>query len=105
MLVYIDTRTKRGLRLTSACSPRSTKSKNWSAVTWSQGKLSLGKDKVKQSLLFIDTDRSGKITKQEWMRFMEAEFDRIDKNKSGELNAKELAQSKLRVSHLTSVGK
>jgi hypothetical protein len=39
------------------------------------------------------------------MRFMEAEFDRLHKNKSGELGAKELAQSKLPVSHLTSAEK
>jgi hypothetical protein len=30
---------------------------------------------------------------------MEAEFERLDKDKSGELDVKELAQSKLRVSH------
>jgi hypothetical protein len=43
--------------------------------------------------------------KQEWMKFMEAEFDRLDKNKSGELDAKELAQSKLQVSPFAKVGK
>jgi len=36
---------------------------------------------------------------------MEAEFDRLDKDKNGDLDAKDLAQSKLRVSHFTSVGK
>jgi hypothetical protein len=39
------------------------------------------------------------------MKFMEAEFDRLDKNKSGELDAKELAQSRLRVDPFTNVGK
>jgi hypothetical protein len=39
------------------------------------------------------------------MKFMEAEFDRLDKNKSGELDANELAKSRLRVSHFLSVGK
>ena len=39
------------------------------------------------------------------MKFMEAEFDRLDKAKNGELDVKELTQSKLRVSHFTSVGK
>jgi hypothetical protein len=43
--------------------------------------------------------------KQEWMKFMEAEFDRLDKNKSGELDAKELAQSKLQVSPFCKSGK
>jgi hypothetical protein len=36
---------------------------------------------------------------------MEAEFDRLDKDKNGELDVNELAQSKLRVSHFVSVGK
>jgi hypothetical protein len=35
---------------------------------------------------------------------MEEEFERRDKDKSGELEVKELAQSKFRVSHFTSVG-
>jgi Ca2+-binding EF-hand superfamily protein len=47
----------------------------------------------------MDTDKNGKISKKEFMAFMEAEFERLDKDKSGELDAKELRQSKLRVSH------
>ena len=58
-----------------------------------------------QLLLLIDTDKNGKISKQEWMKFMEAEFDRLDKDKKGQLDAKELEQSKLRVSHPVNVGK
>ena len=34
----------------------------------------------------MDTDQNGKITKQEWMKFMETEFDRFDTKKSGELD-------------------
>jgi len=36
---------------------------------------------------------------------MEAEFDRRDKAKNGQLDVKELAQSQLRVNHFSSVGK
>jgi len=68
-------------------------------------KVALGVDEVKQLLLLMDTDKNGKISKQEYMNFMAAEFDRLDKDKSGELDPKELGQSKLRVSHFTSVGK
>jgi hypothetical protein len=50
-----------------------------------------------------DTGKSGKISKQEWMSFMEAEFNRLDVKKDGELDAKELTQSQLRVSHFGSV--
>src|ERR1700677_715426 len=70
-----------------------------------QDRGALGEEQAKQLLLLIDTDKSGKIYKQEWMRFMEAEFDRLDKAKNGELDVKELTQSTLRVSHFTSVGK
>jgi len=70
-----------------------------------QDKLALGEEQAKQLLLLIDTDKSGKISKQEWMKFMEAEFDRLDKAKNGELDVRELTQSQLRVTHFISVGK
>jgi hypothetical protein len=70
-----------------------------------QDKLALGEEEVKQLMLLIDTEKKGKISKQEWMKFMEAEFDRLDKSKNGELDLQELTQSKLRVSPLVSVGK
>src|ERR1700680_4873394 len=70
-----------------------------------QDKLALGGPEVTQVLLLMDTDKNGNISKQEWMKFMEAEFDRLDKDKKGQLDVKELTQSKLRVSHPVSVGK
>ena len=75
------------------------------AVPKAQDKLALGEPEVKQLLLLIDTDKSGKISKEEWMKFMEAEFDRLDKDKKGQLDVKELTQSNLRVSHPVSMGK
>jgi len=75
------------------------------AVLKAQDKLALGENEVKQLLLLMDTDKSGKISKQEWMKFMEAEFDRRDKHKKGQLDAKDLEQSKLRVSYPVNVGK
>lgn len=69
-----------------------------------QRTLALGEDDVKQLLTLMDTDKNGKISKQEYMNFMSAEFDRLDKDKSGELDAKELAESQLRASR-PSVGK
>lgn len=70
-----------------------------------QDRLALGDNEVRQLMLLIDTNNNGKITKKEWMTFMEAEFDRLDKNKSGELDPKELAASRLQVSHFLSAGK
>jgi EF hand len=75
------------------------------AVPRSQDKLALGEPEVKQLLLLMDTDKSGKISKEEWMKFMESEFDRLDKDKKGQLDIRELEQSKLRVSHPVNVGK
>lgn len=69
-----------------------------------QRAMALGEDEVKQLLLLMDTDKSGKISRQEFMNFMAAEFDRLDKDKSGELDVKELAESRLRVSR-PAVGK
>ncbi len=68
-------------------------------------KLAIGEEEVKQLLLLMDTDKNGKISKHEYMRFMEQEFDRLDVDKSGELDTKELTQSKLRVSHFSHAGK
>ena len=48
---------------------------------------------------------NSQISKQEWMKFMEAEFDRLDKDKSGDLDAKDLKEPQLRVSHYTAAGK
>ena len=70
-----------------------------------QDKLAIGEDEAKQLLRLIDTDKKGKISKQQWMKFMESEFDRLDKSRSGELDVTELMQSKLRVSPFLCVGK
>jgi hypothetical protein len=65
----------------------------------SQDKLALGESDVKQLLLLMDTDKNGRVSKKEYMDFMEAEFDRLDKDKSGDLDVKELTQSSLRPVH------
>jgi hypothetical protein len=75
------------------------------ATPKSQDKPALGENEVKQLLLLMDTDKDGRVSKQEWMTYMEAEFDRLDKAKNGQLAVKEVSQSTLRVSHFSSVGK
>jgi Ca2+-binding EF-hand superfamily protein len=67
-----------------------------------QDKYALGEADVKQLLLLMDTDKNGKISKVEYMNFMAKEFDRLDKDKSGELDPQELTQSRLRASHIFS---
>src|SRR5258708_27172273 len=75
------------------------------AVPKPQDKLAIGEDEAKQLLLLVNTDKKGKVSKQEWTKFMEAEFDRLDKAKTGYLDVKELMQSKLRVSQFSSARK
>jgi Ca2+-binding EF-hand superfamily protein len=58
-------------------------------------KLALGEDEVKKLLLLMDADKNGRISKQEYMSFMEKEFERLDVDKSGDLDVKELTQSSL----------
>ena len=60
-----------------------------------QNTLAIGEDQVRQLLLLMNIDKRGKISKQEFMGFMQAEFERLDKDKTGELDVKELTQSKL----------
>jgi hypothetical protein len=61
-------------------------------------KLGLGESEVKQLLLLMDADRDGRISRKEYMDFMAAEFDRLDKDKNGYLDVKELTDSRLRPS-------
>jgi len=60
---------------------------------------------VTQLLLLMDTDKTGKISKDEWIKFMAAEFDRLDKTKAGELNLRELKESEARPTRIAAVGK
>ena len=60
-------------------------------------KVAAGEREARKMLLLMDTDKSGKVSKQEFMSFMEAEFERLDVNKDGELDVKELTQSQVYV--------
>jgi hypothetical protein len=97
MMVFIVALAATGSLLGTAAAQKATPK--------TQDKLALGEAEVKQLLLLMDADKNGKISKQEFMKFMEAEFERLDKDKSGELDAKELTQSQLRVSHPVEVRK
>src|SRR5579862_4575995 len=68
------------------------------SVPKKQRAIALGENEVRQLLTLMDTDKSGKISKKEFMSFMEAEFDRLDTDKSGELDVKELTRSQVRSS-------
>ena len=63
------------------------------AMPQSPGKAALADEDVKRLLLLMNIDKDGKISKQEWLKFMEAEFDRLDKGKKGELDPKDVLRS------------
>lgn len=64
-----------------------------------QDKLAMGEDDVRHLLPLMDADKNGMVAKQEFMKYMEAEFERLDKNKIGQLNVKELTRSNLSATH------
>ena len=68
-----------------------------------QNKLAMGEDEVRHLLSLMDADENGIVSKHEFMKYMEAQFERLDKKKIGQLNVKELTQSTLSASHF--VGK
>jgi hypothetical protein len=52
-----------------------------------------------QLLQLMDTDKNGKVSKAEFMHFMEAEFDLADKSQGGELDPRELKHLQFMLSH------
>jgi EF hand domain-containing protein len=52
-----------------------------------------------QLLQLMDTDKNGKVSKEEFMKFMEAEFDYADKSKNGQLDPNELRRLVFKVNH------
>ena len=52
--------------------------------------LSAGLTPLAQLLGLMDTDKNGKVSKDEFMHYMEAEFEYADKNHDGELDPVEL---------------
>jgi Ca2+-binding EF-hand superfamily protein len=66
----------------------------WSLLCFSQTQDSavnkLPQNLVRQLLILMDSDQSGQISKEEFMAYMSYEFDKLDTNKSGQLDISEL---------------
>jgi len=65
----------------------------------------VGEAGVKEMLYLMDSDRDGKVSKEEFMGFMHSVFDRLDAGQTGQLDIKELTESKWQRSHFARVGK
>lgn len=55
-------------------------------------KMTIAIENVKQLLMMMEP-KDGKISKEQWMKFMEAEFDRLDTEKKGLVDQTEIRQS------------
>jgi len=75
--------------------PETVVAQSKASVPKPQSALALGEGAVKDLLLLMEPNKNGKISKQEWMRFVGEEFDRLDKDKKGELDAQELHSEQL----------
>lgn len=53
-------------------------------------------DYILKLLLLMEVDKNRKVSKQEFMNFMSAAFDRLDTHHGGELNVNELAGPHMR---------
>jgi hypothetical protein len=51
-------------------------------------KAAIAKDKVKEPLALMDTDKNSKISQQAWMKFMEAEFGSLKSTASYSVNSR-----------------
>jgi sulfatase maturation enzyme AslB (radical SAM superfamily) len=75
---------------TYAVAPSSAQKVN---VPIQQDVVALAQPKVMEVLPLMDTDRNGKIPKKDFMNLMEAVFDRLDKDKKGEVDPRQFRQS------------
>jgi hypothetical protein len=74
-----------GVMLRSAAAQKSSMAKP-------QDKLALGEEQVRQLLPLMNADAYGRVSKQDYMCFMEAEFQRLDKSKNGALDVRALSR-------------
>jgi len=62
------------------------------AVSKQPDRMTIAIENVKQLLLVMEP-KNGKVSKEQWMKFMEAEFDRLDTEKKGVVDQMEIRQS------------
>lgn len=84
---------------------RAAAQKSMTTPTEQKGEIVAGEAAAKQLLLLMDRDKDGRVSKKEWMTFMEEEFDRLDTNHDGYVNAKDLEKAQIQPVPFYRVGK
>ena len=84
-----------GVMLGTAVQRQSTGSPK-QVVSSKETRVEAGEEYAKKLLALMDADKNGKVSKQEFMSFMEKEFDRLDTKKDGQLDVKELTKLRVR---------
>ncbi len=72
--------------------PQTTTSPNPPSTLPAESRQAATEEYLKKLLLLMDTDKSGRVSKKEWMDFMSKQFDLLDTNHDGQLDVKELAR-------------
>jgi hypothetical protein len=75
-----------GIFLTTAAAQKAS-------VPRAQDRLTMGEEPTKELLQVISANGRDVVTKQEYMKFAEAEFDRLDKEKAGAVNVRLFSQT------------
>ncbi len=67
--------------------------REFSRSVYAHGRHYAEHENVAEIILLMDMDKNGVVSKDEYMSFMSAEFDRIDADKTGTLTREELSNS------------
>ncbi len=85
--------------LATACTAAGNGSAHQQSAQEPQIAAEFEQDQTVQFLLLVETEKDGTISRQEWLKRMEEEFDRVDTDKDGVLDGREIAEAKLPVVH------
>jgi len=78
--------------LTATCLIPANAAEQSKVIPRPQDKAAIRQEAVEQLLPLVANSTEGTISKQDWLKQMEAEFDRLDKDKTGVLNVKQISQ-------------
>jgi len=67
--------------------------------------VAMGEAEIHRLLLLMDEDKSGTVSRQEFTKYMDAEFARLEKDKNGEVPVAEPAPLNVRPYSFSTVGK